>query len=186
MNKGVIAFLGFSCGSVIGFFAGKKMLEQHYNQMVEEEIESVKQAFRSYRKTVSGNEEKPAHDTPDPNVKNFSARPKSERKDYRACYGSEKKVEENKEKKTRPYVISPAEFDTKGYDTVSLSYYANGIVADDMDNPMTDAEVEAAITHDALKHFGEYEDDSVFVRNDATQTDYEVLMRESEYENSKV
>ena len=131
--------------------------------MVEEEIESVKQAFRSYRKTVSGNEEKPAHDTPDPNVKNFSARPKSERKDYRACYAA-KKGGRDKEKKTRPYVISPAEFDTRGMIRSALSYYANGIVADDMDNPMTDAEVEAAITHDALKHFGEYEDDSVFVR----------------------
>ena len=35
---------------------------------------------------------------------------------------------------------------------------------------------EEHIGDDALGHFGEYEDDSVFVRNDEEQTDYEILL----------
>ena len=36
-------------------------------------------------------------------------------------------------------------------------------------------EIEELIGKDSLNHFGEYEDDSVFVRNDRLRTDYEIL-----------
>jgi len=52
MNKGLIAFLGFCGGGVAGFFAGKKLLEEHYNQVVQEEIDSVKKAFRRQMKSM--------------------------------------------------------------------------------------------------------------------------------------
>lgn len=41
------------------------------------------------------------------------------------------------------------------------------------------SEIDRCLTDigdDALGHFGEYEDDSVFVRNDEEQTDYEILL----------
>ena len=34
---------------------------------------------------------------------------------------------------------------------------------------------------DALRHFGEYEDDAVYVRNDELKTDYEILRSEKDY-----
>lgn len=34
---------------------------------------------------------------------------------------------------------------------------------------------------DSLNHFGEYEDDSVFVRNDARKCDYEILLDQRTY-----
>ena len=74
----------------------------------------------------------------------------------------------------KPYVISPEEFDTKdGYKTVSLSYYADGVLADDYDEVVED--VEKMVGKESLNHFGEYEDDSVFVRNDRMRTDFEIL-----------
>lgn len=48
MNKGMTIVLSFTAGMAAGIFTGKKMLEQHYEQKVEEEIESVKEAFRRY------------------------------------------------------------------------------------------------------------------------------------------
>lgn len=33
-----------------------------------------------------------------------------------------------------------------------------------------------------LKHFGEYEDDSVYVRNDAKKCDYEILLDQRNYQ----
>ena len=44
---------------------------------------------------------------------------------------------------------------------------------------MTD--VENTIGIDSLNHFGEYEEDSVFVRNDIKKCDYEILLDESIY-----
>ena len=71
-----------------------------------------------------------------------------------------------------PYVISPEEFGEVGYEQVSLTYYADGILADERGNIVDDVE---EIVGDALEHFGEYEDDSVFCRSDPKRCDYEIL-----------
>lgn len=72
-----------------------------------------------------------------------------------------------------PYVISPEEFDEKGYNLQTLIYYADGYLTDDMDFPIVD--IDGTVGEDAVNHFGEYEDDSVFIRNDNTKIDYEIL-----------
>ena len=72
-----------------------------------------------------------------------------------------------------PYVISPAEFgEIEEYTKVSLTYFADGVLADELNEPVDNVE---EIVGDALEHFGEYEEDSVFVRNDAKRCDYEIL-----------
>lgn len=93
-----------------------------------------------------------------------------------------KKVEErNKEKEEEEdmayehYVISPEEFGEVGYNEVSLTYYADGVLTDENDKEISEDGIERLIGKEALKHFGEYEDDSVFVRNDKLHTDYEIL-----------
>ena len=79
-----------------------------------------------------------------------------------------------------PYVISPEEFDeNEDYNTVSLTYYADGVLTDERDNVIVD--VDSIVGEDSLNHFGEYEDDSVFVRNDELQTDYEILLDTRNY-----
>ena len=79
-------------------------------------------------------------------------------------------------------MISPDEYgDQEGYDEISLTYYSDGTVADDSDRAMADAEIEETIGKDSLTHFGEYEDDSVFVRNDRLKADYEILMDQRTY-----
>ena len=71
-----------------------------------------------------------------------------------------------------PYVISPEEFGEVGYTQVSLTYYADGILADENGEIVDDIE---EIVGDALEHFGEYEDDSVYCRSDPKKCDYEIL-----------
>lgn len=72
-----------------------------------------------------------------------------------------------------PYVISPDEFGEVGYTQISLSYFADGILADENGVIIDDAE---EIVGDALEHFGEYEEDAVFCRSDPKRCDYEILM----------
>lgn len=72
-----------------------------------------------------------------------------------------------------PYVISPKEFgEMDGYTQISLTYFDDGILSDE--NGVIIDEPED-IVGDALNHFGEYEEDSVFVRSDPKRCDYEIL-----------
>lgn len=78
-----------------------------------------------------------------------------------------------------PYVISPEDFiELDGYTPVSLSYFSDGVLSDEYGVIVDDVE---EIIGDALNHFGEYEEDCVFVRNDAKRCDYEILVDERTY-----
>lgn len=72
------------------------------------------------------------------------------------------------------YIIQPDEFDTIGHRTESLNYYADGVLTDQFDN-VIDFEEDIIGDINPGEHFGEYEEDSVHVRNDITQCDYEIL-----------
>ena len=63
--------------------------------------------------------------------------------------------------------------ENEDYETVSLTYYADGVLTDEFGNVIED--VEGMVGKESLTHFGEYEEDSVFVRNDSLKTDYEIL-----------
>lgn len=77
-------------------------------------------------------------------------------------------------KDKKPYVIPPEEYgEIYEYDTRNLTYYDNGVLTDEDDNVIDD--VENLIGEDALNHFGDYEEDSVHVRNDRLKVDYEIL-----------
>jgi hypothetical protein len=73
-----------------------------------------------------------------------------------------------------PYIIHPEEYgEIHAYETLSLNYYADGVLTDDLDNRIED--VESMVPADFADHYGEFEDDAVFVRNDERQCDYEIL-----------
>ena len=42
-------------------------------------------------------------------------------------------------------------------------------------------DVDEIVGEESLNHFGEYEDDSVFVRNDRLKCDYEILLDQRNY-----
>ena len=78
----------------------------------------------------------------------------------------------------KPYVIEPEEFgELDGYEKISLTHYSDGTLADIHDN-IIDDDVDEIVGSDYADHFGEYEDDSVFIRNDAKKCDYEILYDE--------
>lgn len=81
----------------------------------------------------------------------------------------------------RPYVIQPSDFgEFDDYEKISLTYTADGVLLDDMNEIVDD--VEEVVGKDSLEHFGEYEDDSVYVRNDSKKCDYEILLDQRNYQ----
>lgn len=94
-------------------------------------------------------------------------------------YSTKKEEEEKNLKKSSNgiYVITPEEFDdfSEDHEVVTLTYYADKVLADQMDNVINDEDIEDTIGKESLDHFGEFEEDSVYVWNDKRKTVYEIL-----------
>ena len=75
----------------------------------------------------------------------------------------------------KPYVISPDDFgELDGYETSSLTYYADGVLEDDYYVVIEEDAVDDMVGIESLEHFGDYENDTVFVRNEKLKTDFEI------------
>ena len=180
MNSKVNSILVFSFGVIIGSLITWKLVKTKYERIAQAEIDSVKEVF-SKRKTEESsdkNEEEPKEE--EKIIPKLSEKPSLA--EYAKLLNKEGYTDYSKKEEKggsimdgEPYVITPDDFgDVPGYDTESLVYYADGVVTDTFSNVIDN--VDDIIGEDSLTHFGEYEDDSVFVRNDALKTDYEILL----------
>lgn len=177
MKSNMINFLMFAVGAAIGSAVTWKLVKTKYERIANEEIESVKEVF-SRRNKKEKEPEEIEHGT----VAHMLETKPNDVSKYAAMLEELKYNEkgENDMKNADPYVISPDEFaELDDYQTVSLNYYADGVVADDIDEVVEN--VGSLIGWDSLNHFGEYEDYSVFVRNDALKTDFEILLDTRNY-----
>lgn len=193
MNK-AMPLATFAIGAAIGSAVTWYFVKTKYEQIAQEEIDSVKNVFSkkhgddsNKHKTCISNddrisEKKAAQAREKPDIIEYATILKSEGyTNYSNMEPSIPEVEKDKSMDAeKPYVISPNEFDEMDdYETISLTYYADNILADDMDELVEDA--DNVVGADFASHFGEYEDDSVFVRNDRLKADYEILRDERNY-----
>lgn len=158
----------FAAGAALGSAVTYKVVKTKFERIAQEEIDSVKEAFLQDKKD---NEEEAEEAEPH----TFSEEDKEEYTELIKKYNKSDENEVQARVVDKPYIIRPDEYDELDYETVSLIYYADGILTDDMDNIIDEDDIEDMIGVDSLNHFGEFEDDSVFVRNDVTKTDYEIL-----------
>ena len=183
MNK---AF-AFAIGAAIGSFVTWKIVKTKYKRIADEEINSVKEVFaRRYSEKM--NKEKPNENTNQASLTLDETEKNANIQDDITAYHelldklkyANIDVDSLIAKKggstvtDGPFVISPDEFgEDPNYQTVSLTLYEDGVLTDDYDDIVVD--VDDLVGEDSLTHFGEYEDDSVFVRNESMQTDFEIL-----------
>lgn len=178
MNNKIIPFLTFVLGAVAGSFLTWRYLKDVYEQIAQEEIDSVKEIFRKQEKKLP-EDEKPKRKTFNKQeIAEYAARIQNEGYTNYTDVTSGKNRMKKKERK--PYVISPEEFgEFDEYEKISLTYYSNNILTDENNEIVED--VEDTVGVESLTHFGEYEDDSVFVRNDVRKCDYEILLDQRSY-----
>lgn len=75
------------------------------------------------------------------------------------------------------YVIKPEEFNTLDkFESETLYYSEDHQVIDSDYKILTTPEIEKLIGGDPYGRFGEYEDDSVYIRNEILMIDYEILL----------
>lgn len=178
MKQKLLYLVMFAAGATIGSAVSWQLAKNKYKQIADEEIQSVKDAFSKKENDVN-TKLSTANAMLKKNMINndLNSTHKDAYKDilttnkylYSENTNTKKEVPE-----TGPYVISPDEFgELDDYETISLTYYSDKVLADDMDQVIDDYMV--CVGNDFMNHFGEYEDDSVFIRNDVRKCDYEIL-----------
>lgn len=82
----------------------------------------------------------------------------------------------------KPYTISQDDFvnGERYFDKITLNYYDDKALIEEISGEIVD-DIDAAVGWDSLTKFGEYEEDVVFVRNERTSTDYEVIRQHRDY-----
>lgn len=186
-TKMFIFAAGVLTGSLCTWYSTKK----YYEKIANDEIESMKEWLA---RRVEEQDEKAEEQSSEPAEKSTSPSMKPNLMEYAAMVKDlgytdysrrteepekEAKEDEEVDEMDRPYVIEPEEFGECDYEEVSLTHYADGVLTDEQDNPIED--VDSMVGEDYAEHFGEYEDDSVFVRNDRMQTDFEILADQRNY-----
>lgn len=180
MSKG-IAILAFSLGATVGAVASWVILKKKYEHKMQEVSESMESVFAKREKRLAAKYEGPQQ------ANDISEEQNEDAKNYGTVvnalgYSGEKDntEEEEDEYMEKPYVIPPEEFDIlDDYKAATLTYYDDGILTDEFDDVIEN--VDEIVGYDAFKHFGEYEDDAVYVRNDVLKCDYEILYDQRKY-----
>lgn len=193
MNCKFTNVLMFAVGAAVGSAVTWKLVKDKYERIAQEDIDSVKRVFEDRLADLQSQvddyvtmdaaeewadraskinwdeledleEEEDDDNSEEPENTNEYARTLNK---YYKEGGAENMAK-------RPYVIAPYDFgEMDDYKTISLTYYADGILEDEDGEVVTG--VNELIGSDALLTFGEYEDDSVFVRNEQLKTDFEIL-----------
>ena len=187
MNKLFI----FSLGAAIGSLLTWKLLEEKYKRLADEEIKSVVERFKNKEENCKEDKDK---EEPIKDIRDYEIKQNS--KDKRRTYYTDKlqnlgydidkddnmSITEEEdgsiwvgpgEDYIDPYAISPEEFgEIESYETKSWTYYSDHIITNEFGEIVDEPE---AFIGDNLIHFSEYEDDSLHVRNENIECDYEII-----------
>lgn len=185
--------LYFAFGVAVGAGASWYFWKEYHRKRADEEIQSVKEAFASKKAEEGKSEKKEVQMTVDLEADSiaYEKERQSKLQDYRAMVResgyrsrtSPKDLLEDDPNEpppgdnvTKPYVIRPEEFDTlDNYDAVCYTYYADGVLVDEDEDPLEIPEIATSIGLDFASHFGDYDEDSIHIRNDLRHIDYEIV-----------
>ena len=164
----------FAAGVVAGAVAGAYLIKDKVMADAKQEIEEVREYYKSKKETKK---EETVEEQPVEEVK--------EEKEYKTIVENSRYVNYNKPEQIaqhsvledEPYSIDPEEFGDKedeGWDTMVLTYFADGVLIDDADEIVEQPDVVVGL--DNLKIFEEFPDATcVYVRNETWRTDFEIL-----------
>lgn len=211
MNCKFINVLMFTAGAAIGSVVTWKVVKTRYERIAQEEIESVKEAFAEYfvnnddasvEEVSEDDEDRPSSSSRQINWEDYEdldeddsaeedeyQADEADREEYAritSYYTNEEGGAEDMDKHIgrAPYVIDPDEFASlDNWKTVSLTYYADDVLEDEKYRIINNR--DELIGPKALTTFGEYEEDSVFVRNERLKTDYEILKDYRTYDEAR-
>ena len=160
----------FIVGAAVGSLVTWKLVKTTYEKVADTEINEMREWYNS----KICEKEEPEEVSSKPKKAETIRYSQPDLFEYAKIIGENNYKEVNDVNYTTPYIIPPDDFgENDDYECESLTYYADGVLTDESGNVIDDT--ESLVGPDFESHFGEYEDDSVFVRNEKEKTDYEIL-----------
>lgn len=202
-NVGLCSAISFLAGAAISGLVVWKVLDKKYKDRSDEEIASVKEHFTVPKPEKVEKKDEPKTEDKTKTVEKAKNKPNiieytktlKENKyiDYSTPvkegpksgrYPWEKSEPEVKEPDDmKPHIIEPEYYgENEEYDQVSMTLYADGILAYDDGDVIV--EHEERLIGDALEHMGEFEDDAIHVVDREKEIYYEILADERKYEDA--
>ena len=185
MKNSVITGFSFLLGIGIGAYVTYMYVKDMYAEIAQEEINSVKEAYikkaKNLQKDVITEDEKKEK------VDKVKNKNKSDISEYAAKlkesgYTNYSEISQEDNDMEVPYVIAPEDYgENDEYETISLTYYSDSVLTDEDDEVIINP--GELVGEDFTSHFGDYEDDSVFIRNDDRKIDFEILMDYRTYQD---
>ena len=196
----------FVTGAAIGGVVAAKLVSKKYETIIDDEIESVKEAFKEQKDAIIDEYEKKLENDEAPEIEADPIEPEG-------IYTREELLEElNKisddngyapvdmdlpedvkpkkylDNSDRPYTIYPGDVgELPGYRVMSVTLYSNGIATELIDTgdncveePIYD--IDEILGEENFARIGEIEPDMVYIRNDMYKSDYVVYATDDEYE----
>ena len=172
--------LYFLAGTAAGLFTGFVVTKNHYESIIDEEIESVKEAYREEKETV-----KSVEDVKEKIEADYISHSSLEDMGYAVVDVNLDPVKNDfprEEREQEPYVITYEDYagEHLGFDKQFVIYWAgNGILT--TEDGSEELDIDQFIGRECLTRFGEDEVNTAFVRNEMLSTDYEIFYNENTY-----
>lgn len=177
MSK-IKGLLIFAAGAVAGTVAGIGISKRHFEAIAAQEINEVRDYYRKANKELE--EQKEEQKEEQENTKKEEVVEETiEEYNNIIKYGNYVTTEEIDDEEDdysddEPYIIDPSEFGNNGnYATQTCTYFADGVLVDDVDEVIEDPEKLVGNLH--VDIFRDFDATSVYVRNDWMKMDFEIL-----------
>ncbi len=195
----------FVAGAAVGGAVAAKLVSKKYEKIIDNEIESVKEAFKEQKNAIIDEYEKKLENNEAPEIEADLAKPDRIYTREELLEQLNKISDDNgyspvdmdlpedvKPKKylddaDRPYSIYPGDVgELPGYKVFSVTLYSNGIATELVDTgercveePIFD--IDEILGEENFAHIGEIEPNMVYIRNDMYKSDYVVYATDDEY-----
>ena len=191
MNVGYV--ISFAVGGAGGSLLTWLLLKEKYARIAQEEIDSVREIYardgdriKQQNEELESKKESDRRESNAKEVQNYAGMVNKLGYSEMSTAATKRWQESNHDPRV-PYVISPMDYEDQAYahyESVELSFYSDGVLANSRDEIITQQESYESIGPDLYRnlrdHFGEYEEDPdvVYIRNESNFIQY-VITRDN-------
>ena len=173
----------FGAGALVGAVVAAKAVREKYQQGGEEEMAEMREYYRE--KEQKGREAEEYEAIVEETETEYKEIVKDEGYTNYTQYNDvkpEEKIDDDVEDEWIPSIIDPEEFgEDPSYDTATLTYFKDGVLADEVDEVMD----PKMVGEENLKIFDEFGARSIYVRNDEHMIDFEIIRDDYPYSEYK-
>ena len=175
----------FGAGALVGAVVAARAVREKYQQEAEEEIAEMREYYREKQQETKTEEVKEEKEEKDESTEEYKEIVKDEGYTNYTQYNDvkpEEEIDDDVEDEWTPSIIDPEEFgEDPSYDTATLTYFKDGVLADEVDEVMD----PKMVGEENLKIFDEFGARSIYVRNDEHMIDFEIIRDDYPYSEYK-